>query len=450
MAVQHNRMETALGSPDSVWAARRRLPDAVYVVLAYATLLILAGAVRQTGGWHSPFLSAIAVPVVVATATVGKYRALAIAFAAALVAASPALYTHGSTPLAVILLAAAGYSSLVLFLSRSSERDRAIDVSEKRARGLVTLQRVSAIVGGHLGTDDAIQAIVRELEDAFGHQLITVYLREGANLVLQAQSGYVQPFAVIPLGVGICGRSAATAKTAFIPFVLDDPGYRPAADDVVSEICVPLIDAGHVIGIVNVESRTLLTDLDRELLELFGGQVVVVLRNAQRATELRRRAEHDPVTGLLNHRAVMEALDIILRQPAARCAVLMMDLNCFKQFNDAHGHLIGDAILRQVAGILSDNCRQGDLAGRYGGDEFIVVLPDTTSEMAASVGRRIEAAVHACIYQGPGGHQIPLAISVGCAASPEDGESRQDLIEVADTAMYAAKRGPTSEACRAT
>jgi len=339
-----------------------------------------------SGGWSSPF--AVDVVLVLgfgALFTERRYAAL-IAVLAGFTMASPALYARNDHALAVLLAALPAYVTLVHVIGSVTGRlhahERAVaeealarERTERRAHGLVTLQRVSAIVGGHLSTDDAIAAIVGELGQAFGHQLISIYLREGDDLVMQAQVGYVTPYRVIPLGVGICGRVGATGETVFLPDVRHDPSYRPAVDDVVSELCVPLRDGARVKGILNVESvGAPLADLDRELLDLFAAQVSVVLRNARQAGELRRQAECDPLTGLLNHRALVEGLDRALRD-GAPCAVLVLDVNNFKLFNDVYGHLTGDDVLRRIAAALRESCRGDDLTGRYGGDEFVLVLP---------------------------------------------------------------------------
>lgn len=437
-------------------APLHRLPRLVYVFFPLSGLFIIACAMAVTGGWTSPFSVEIGLAIGFTSLLLSWRHTLPIVALGSLVAASPALYMRGGNPLLMLLVAAPAYAAqayaIRVMMDRVQERTHtatlatlAREQTEQRARGLITLQRVSTIVAAHLSMDDAISAIVAELGQAFGHRLVSVYLREGQNLVMQAQAGYTTPYPLIPLGVGICGRVGATGETIYLPDVRLDPAYRRAVDDVISEVCVPLRHGEQVAGILNVESvDKTLTELDREVLELFALQVSVVLNNARAAGELRQRADQDALTGLLNHRALMEGLDRVLAVPEPRCAVLMLDINDFKLFNDSYGHLAGDAILSQVAATLSAVCRQGDLAGRYGGDEFALVLPGAMPEVAERIAARLAQAARDRPFIAPGGAMIPLVISVGVAVAPADGCTRRELLAVADAAMYRAKGALTS------
>ncbi|MDQ2682517.1 MAG: diguanylate cyclase, partial [Chloroflexota bacterium] len=157
--------------------------------------------------------------------------------------------------------------------------------------------------------------------------------------------------------------------------------------------------------------------------------------------QLQRRAETDGLTGLLNHRAAFEALDRELaaaRKLSEPISIIVVDLDDFKFFNDTHGHLTGDRVLVEVAKALQESCRPRDYVARYGGDEFLLILPGTNEEVAAGVGvrllRRMESTtvtVHNL--------ELPVRISVGVATFPNDASNRQELIAYADAAMYSAK-----------
>lgn len=154
--------------------------------------------------------------------------------------------------------------------------------------------------------------------------------------------------------------------------------------------------------------------------------------------KLQSLAVTDGLTGLHNHRAFQDYLEeqfqvaMRNRQPLA---VILMDVDHFKQYNDTYGHQAGDEVLRQVARILSENVREGDFVARYGGEEFVVVLPRADLESAVAVAERLREAVQAAEWQ-----LRPVTGSFGVACARPDMETRQELIEAADQALYQAKK----------
>jgi diguanylate cyclase (GGDEF)-like protein len=121
--------------------------------------------------------------------------------------------------------------------------------------------------------------------------------------------------------------------------------------------------------------------------------------------------------------------------------LLMIDVDYFKRYNDTYGHQQGDELLRQIAEILRQNIRQSDIAGRYGGEEFAVILPETDKESAAVLAQRLCEVVARTPFPGyPGGPPVRCTVSIGVASYPEDALTVSDLIAAADTALYRAKR----------
>ncbi len=158
--------------------------------------------------------------------------------------------------------------------------------------------------------------------------------------------------------------------------------------------------------------------------------------------ELHRLSITDGLTALYNHKYIMETL----ATEAARClrynhpfSLLMIDIDDFKQYNDSHGHLAGDEVLRGVAAMLRESLRAGDYAARYGGEEFLILLPETGLDDAARSAERIRSRVEERKL-GAQGNSAGITVSVGVASFPENGNDPEDLISKADTAMYDAKR----------
>jgi diguanylate cyclase (GGDEF)-like protein len=225
-----------------------------------------------------------------------------------------------------------------------------------------------------------------------------------------------------------------------------EPDYQalPDALPLRGHLSVPLMVRGEALGMLSVDSRRRGAygpdDLAR--VELYAGYVAAALYNARLHEAVRAMAERDPVTGLYNHRAIHDHLDRALDQARAvraPLAVAMLDLDGFKLYNDTHGHPAGDTALQIVAAALLDTCRPGDAVGRYGGDEFLVVVPGLGPADAAALGRRLRDAVAARTLHPVAGHALPLRVSVGVAAYPADGADRDLLVAQADARLYESK-----------
>jgi two-component system cell cycle response regulator len=162
---------------------------------------------------------------------------------------------------------------------------------------------------------------------------------------------------------------------------------------------------------------------------------------ASRNARLESLAAADPVTALPNHRTIVASLDREFarsRRYQHPCAVLFMDLDHFKALNDSYGHPAGDAALREFGSVVRSALRSADILGRWGGEEFVAVLPETNGDAACAVAERVRGAVAAHTFWAAGGAH--LTCSIGVAAYPEDAATRDILIEKADGAMYVAKR----------
>ena len=152
-------------------------------------------------------------------------------------------------------------------------------------------------------------------------------------------------------------------------------------------------------------------------------------------------ATTDPLTGLPNHRTLVAALDAEtarVRRNGKFCSLLFLDVDHFKKFNDTHGHSIGDAVLSEFAACVSACLREEDTLGRWGGEEFLALLPGVGLAEALEVGERVRDAVAGHPLKAGGG--LRMTCSIGAAACPAQEASRQALVDAADTALYAAKR----------
>jgi diguanylate cyclase (GGDEF)-like protein len=209
---------------------------------------------------------------------------------------------------------------------------------------------------------------------------------------------------------------------------------------------LPLIAGGRTVGLVELlwlAGRRSVRRSEVDVLRTMANQVAVGLENVRLMEGLRQAADIDQVTGVNNHRYLQERL----QQECARAArqhsplsVLMIDLDGFKLINDRYGHADGDRLLRHVAVGLKLAVRANDVVARYGGDEFVVLMPDTDEPQARAVAERIVAGIRKTHYELSGGAEGRVGASAGLATYPRDGRSPQRLLSAADAAMYSVKR----------
>jgi diguanylate cyclase (GGDEF)-like protein len=203
--------------------------------------------------------------------------------------------------------------------------------------------------------------------------------------------------------------------------------------------CEPLVVGGEVIGSVLVRHRDALEDRQRNALSVSVNQAAPVLANLRNLALAELRAATDALTGLPNQRASTDMLRRMVAQASrgvAPLAALLLDLDHFKQINDIYGHGRGDEALAAVGAALQATLREGDFAGRYGGEEFLVLLPSTGSEGAQKAAEKIRRAVADITIP-----TVPRAItaSIGIAVLPDDAGEATALVRNADRALYKAK-----------
>jgi diguanylate cyclase (GGDEF)-like protein len=204
--------------------------------------------------------------------------------------------------------------------------------------------------------------------------------------------------------------------------------------------CEPLLVSGEVIGSVLTSQQQELDERHRRHLREAVGQAAPVLANLRNLAIAQLRASTDALTGLPNQRAVQDTLKRMVAQAArtiSPLAALLLDLDHFKQVNDLHGHDRGDEVLAAVGVALRNVVRDSDFVGRYGGEEFLVLLPATDVDGAVQLG---EALRHAIAGITLAGFDHPITASVGVALLPQDGGDAVTLFRSADRALYAAKR----------
>ncbi len=180
-----------------------------------------------------------------------------------------------------------------------------------------------------------------------------------------------------------------------------------------------------------------------DLVQAVGAQLAIAIDNTRRYEEALRLAERDPLTGLLNHRRVHERLALEgrrIQQRGGELSVVMIDLDDFKLLNDTYGHPAGDRVLGHVSEAIKSVLRHTDLAGRVGGDEMMLVLPDTDRAGAMQLAQRLREVLSAEPFMAGKEQAIPLRLSLGVATYPSDADTLAHLVGAADASLYASKQ----------
>jgi len=205
-----------------------------------------------------------------------------------------------------------------------------------------------------------------------------------------------------------------------------------------SFVAMPLLSEGIPIGIFTISG---LEAEQLENLSILTKQLALEVKKINLYEKVQELAITDGLTGVYVRRHFLERLNEEMPRAGRhrlKLSVLMIDLDHFKECNDTYGHLVGDIVLKDIAKIMKEHIRQIDLLGRYGGEEFVIALPDTDKSSAASVADRIRQSVERYKFKAYD-ETISMTISVGIATYPEDGDDAAVLIDRADQALYKAK-----------
>jgi len=208
-------------------------------------------------------------------------------------------------------------------------------------------------------------------------------------------------------------------------------------------LAIPLICGERILGVLEGRrDKRSFKKSELTLLDALSLPIASALANAVRIGEAERLSQTDDLTKLHNARYLRQFLLNEIRRArryGSSVAALFLDLDDFKRVNDAHGHLAGSHVLMEMAGVILSSIRDTDAVARYGGDEFVIVLPDTGIELAGTVAERIREKIGKHSFNGGRNLKLSLTASFGVAAFPEHASSPQQLIACADTAMYEAK-----------
>src|SRR5438067_10666365 len=253
----------------------------------------------------------------------------------------------------------------------------------------------------------------------------------------------------LKMGEGIAGWVAKHGEQLIVPDVYTDPRFAKRIDDMTkwrtrSMICVPLRAKHRTLGVIQLINCVLDNFSDRELffLQALCDYAAIAIDNAKAVERIQELTVTDDCTGLYNARHLYKTLEAEVYRSARfgyEFSVIFIDLDHFKQVNDTHGHLIGSKLLNEIGYAIKANLRLIDSAFRYGGDDFVVLLPQTGKEPALVVAKRLLESMRESRYLLDEKLNLNIRASLGLATYPDDAKSAHEIIRQADEMMYSVK-----------
>ncbi len=340
-------------------------------------------------------------------------------------------------------------------LDELHHRTQELSALQKATTALLTTLDLEVLLGQIL--DAAISAIPSAEKGT-----LHLVARDTGQLQLRAVQGYTDP-RIRTFNPTDSASYTAIAVRERKPLLIHDahadPGSSYGGDipeirAISSMIIAPMILGGKTLGAISLDSyrRYAFTEGDLQLLVSFAATATTAINNAQLYAEVQKQAITDPLTGLYNRRGFFE----LGRREVERAhrfnrplTAMMIDIDLFKQVNDTKGHLVGDQVLAGVAAQIERQLRQVDLPGRYGGDEFVALLPETDLFNAYQAAERLRRSIAKVIYPTES-EPVKISVSIGIAALKQTGDTLETLIERADQALYLAKQSGRNRTVQAT
>jgi diguanylate cyclase (GGDEF)-like protein len=323
------------------------------------------------------------------------------------------------------------------------ENARLFSEEQRRARHLAFLNTISKMAISSEDAEQMMADIVREIQKNFRYDHIGIGIMDYSTkeIEIKAEAGTTSQALGrrIPVGTGVLGKVARTGVSALVQNA--GPGQLAG---VVPEsravLCMPIKYGESLLGVLNVESHAenAFAPQDVLILNTLADLLATALHNSFVFQKLQQQSITDGLTGIKTRRFFWEALSSEWKR-ASRSgrpfSVVLIDLDKFKEVNDSLGHLEGDMVLARVGRLLEQKCRQSNVVARYGGDEFIILMPETGIEQSQVLAERLRLwlATDAMLEE----HKITG--SFGVASFPVHGFAMEDLIRVADAGMYMAK-----------
>jgi len=328
--------------------------------------------------------------------------------------------------------------------------------AEQREKGEVAIfQELGKALTSSLQLDQVLRTIMEKIDEFLRPDNWSLLLLDEATQELYfelavGKASQALKDVRIKVGQGIAGWVAQRGETVVVPDTAKDTRFFGKVDEKTKtetqsivavpvkfrDTCLGVIELINCIGPEGFDPR------DLKLLEALSDFAAIALENARHVKRIHELTIKDDCTSLYNARHMGFILETEIYRSQRydyEFSIVFIDLDHFKQVNDTHGHLVGSRLLAEIGNALKEHCRLIDFAFRYGGDEFVILLPQTSKENALNVARRLHKLIRENTWLIPEGLNIKLTPSVGVASYPVDSRTKEGLLHLADEAMYLVK-----------
>ncbi|MCX6826613.1 MAG: GGDEF domain-containing protein, partial [candidate division Zixibacteria bacterium] len=321
---------------------------------------------------------------------------------------------------------------------------------EKSQAHLEMIYENSRVLAGILDIDGVVEELMKIMGNLLAYQASGLLLVvSGGNFIYRGrniggQNNYNLK-AVDKNRMDLIRRVVEQQETVTVVDISGRNDYTPLRPNTRCVMLVPMVAHGKVIGILTAESPQagIFSERDEEMLAVVARAAAMAIDNAILHRKMENLTITDDLTGIYNYRYFAEKLKEEQRRASRYnlpLSLIMMDIDWFKEFNDTYGHEVGNIVLKGITAVIKRCIRDVDIFCRYGGEEFVVILPQTPQIEVSRIAERIRQQIETAIFGG--GDNIPdlkVTVSIGVTSFPENGKSNDDILSIADQALYRAK-----------
>jgi diguanylate cyclase (GGDEF)-like protein len=328
---------------------------------------------------------------------------------------------------------------------------------EKSQGNLEMIYENSRVLAGILDVDGVIEEVMRIMGDLLGFPACGLILSgPGDNFIYRGRNvGGQSNFHLKAIDKNRLELVRQVIRQRESITIIDLNGrtdYQPLKSNSRGVMMVPMIAQGKTIGILTAESSEsgAFKELDEKMLSVVARSAAMAIDNALLHRKMEELTITDELTGIFNYRYFAEKLKEEQRRAFRYnlpLSLIMMDIDWFKKFNDMYGHEVGNIVLKGITAVVKKCIRDVDIFCRYGGEEFVIILPQTPQIEVARIGERIRQQIEASTFGGGSIPELKVTVSVGVTSFPENGKSNEEILSIADQALYRAKGAGKNLVC---